>query len=152
MAEIISSETLLFLMYDQVAPLALVLKLSTRLIYLHCHIASDCQIGIISWYWVGSSYCLCWGSQPNWAGLCVTTIILTITMITTITITILMIIAMIKMTMQQQIAFVKPLEVYWGNIIFTDIWNLEQMVHSNEIVVQIFLNPKWLMVPMQVLF
>jgi len=56
---------------------------------------------------------LWWGLQPDWAGLCVLTIILIITM------TILMIITMIKMTMQQQIAFVKPLgnllkhNLYW---------------------------------------
>ena len=51
-----------------------------------------------------------------------------------------MIIAMIKMTMQQQIAFVKPLEVYLvlGNIIYTDFWTLERRVHSNGLFAQIF--------------
>ena len=33
---------------NQVTSLALVLKLSTRLYNLHCHIALDCPIGIIS--------------------------------------------------------------------------------------------------------
>ena len=58
------------------------------------------------------TYCLDGTSSPT-SGLYVITIILIITM------TILMIIAMIKMTLQQQIAFVKPLEVYLvlGNII-----------------------------------
>ena len=37
-----------------VHPLALVPKLSTRLSHLHCHIALDCHIGIISLLWVGS--------------------------------------------------------------------------------------------------
>ena len=35
----------------QVAPLFA--KLATRLHNLRCHIAFDCPIGIISWYWVG---------------------------------------------------------------------------------------------------
>ena len=36
----------------QVALLALVASLATRWRHLHCHIAYDCSIDIISWYWV----------------------------------------------------------------------------------------------------
>ena len=37
----------------QLAPLALLPKLATRLCYLYCYIALDCPIDIISLYWVG---------------------------------------------------------------------------------------------------